>query len=70
MEAVAEVTEEVKNVPTLRFPEFEGSWQNLKLESISRTITSGSRDWAQFYSDSGDKFIRMTNLPKKGIRLI
>jgi type I restriction enzyme, S subunit len=69
MEAAVEITTAVKNVPALRFPEFEGEWMNFKLGSISKTITSGSRDWAQFYSESGDKFIRMTNLPKKGIRL-
>ncbi|GAB3203311.1 type I restriction enzyme S subunit [Pontibacter aydingkolensis] len=70
MEATAEITAAVKNVPALRFPEFYGEWVNVKLGSLAKTITSGSRDWAQFYSDSGDKFIRMTNLPKKGISLI
>lgn len=70
MEAVAEITAAVKNVPALRFPEFEGEWKSVRLGTISETITSGSRDWAQFYSDSGDKFIRMTNLPKIGIRLL
>lgn len=70
MEAIPEISAAVKKVPVLRFPEFEEEWRNVKLGSISEFVTSGSRDWAQFYSDSGDKFIRMTNLPKQGIRLI
>lgn len=44
-------------------------WENATLGSISKTVTSGSRDWAQYYSDSGSKFIRMTNLPRDGIHL-
>lgn len=32
-------------------------------------ITSGSRGWADHYSDSGALFLRMTNLPREGIRL-
>lgn len=41
----------------------------IRLGSIAEKITSGSRDWAQYYSDSGSKFIRMTNLPRDGIHL-
>lgn len=58
------------NVPELRFPGFEGEWKLVNLGSLSTLITSGSRDWAQYYSMVGNKFIRMTNLPKKGIQLL
>ncbi len=44
-------------------------WRQEKLGKISTTVTSGSRDWAQFYSESGSKFIRMTNLRRDGIYL-
>ena len=44
-------------------------WESVRLNKISETVTSGSRDWAQYYSDSGSKFIRMTNLPRDGIYL-
>lgn len=37
------------------------------LGKISSLITSGSRGWADFYSETGALFLRMTNLPKDGI---
>ena len=55
--------------PKLRFKEFEEDWSKITLGDYSETVTSGSRDWAQYYSDSGDKFIRMTNLVRDGIHL-
>jgi type I restriction enzyme S subunit len=44
-------------------------WINTHLGNIAKTVTSGSRDWAQYYSEQGSKFIRMTNLPRDGIHL-
>lgn len=44
-------------------------WSHTKLGKLAATVTSGSRDWAQYYSDSGAKFIRMTNLRRDGIDL-
>ncbi|WP_210498182.1 restriction endonuclease subunit S [Vibrio crassostreae] len=44
-------------------------WKSTRLNKIAETVTSGSRDWAQYYSESGSKFIRMTNLPRDGIYL-
>jgi type I restriction enzyme S subunit len=32
-------------------------------------ITSGSRGWAKYYSDEGPKFLRIGNVPRRGIRL-
>lgn len=57
------------NVPQLRFKEFNEDWKSLHLGQITETITSGSRDWAQYYSKNGSKFIRMTNLSRDGIQL-
>lgn len=57
------------SVPKLRFNEFDGNWEQIKISDYSDTVTSGSRDWAQYYSNSGDKFIRMTNLVRDGIYL-
>ncbi len=56
-------------VPKLRFTGFNDPWSETSLGKISSFITSGSRDWAQYYSDRGDKFIRMTNLVRDGITL-
>jgi len=55
--------------PKLRFKEFDDDWTKICIDDHSETVTSGSRDWAQYYSDSGDKFIRMTNLVRDGIYL-
>ncbi|WP_245822072.1 restriction endonuclease subunit S [Actinobacillus succinogenes] len=45
-------------------------WEYIKLGDIATTVTSGSRDWAKYYSDTGAKFIRMTNLNRNGINLL
>src|SRR5690554_1175314 len=44
-------------------------WTSIKLAKLCSTVTSGSRDWAKYYSDSGAKFIRMTNLRRENIWL-
>lgn len=61
---------ETKAAPDLRFPEFDDQWPEAKLGALATTVTSGSRDWAQYYSDKGSKFVRMTNLPRGGIQLL
>lgn len=45
-------------------------WKSKEIGDISLNITSGSRDWAQYYSENGSKFIRMTNLNRDGINLL
>jgi len=40
------------------------------LGKLSTLITSGSRGWAEYYSETGALFLRMTNLPKEGIKLL
>ncbi len=45
-------------------------WSSIPLGKISSVVTSGSRDWAKYYSNFGSKFIRMTNLNRNGIDLL
>jgi len=40
------------------------------LGKLASQITSGSRGWAEYYSNNGALFLRMTNLPKDGIGLL
>lgn len=44
-------------------------WEDVSLNDICEIVTSGSRDWAQYYADRGSKFIRMTNLQRGNIHL-
>ena len=42
-------------------------WEVKGLDSISSTVTSGSRDWARFYADTGALFVRIGNLTREHI---
>ncbi|MGC8732970.1 MAG: restriction endonuclease subunit S, partial [Halothiobacillaceae bacterium] len=42
-------------------------WDIATLEAVSATVTSGSRDWARFYADSGAVFVRIGNLTREHI---
>lgn len=44
-------------------------WVWCRVQEISLLITSGSRDWAKYYSDNGARFIRMGNLSKDSFNL-
>ena len=57
--------------PRLRFPEFRdaGKWKRMLISDLRPFVTSGSREWAAFYSDQGDLFVRMTNLWRDSIYL-
>ena len=44
-------------------------WSWCCLGSLSKFVTSGSRDWAKYYSQGGAIFIRMGNLSKERYRL-
>ena len=39
------------------------------IREMSSIVTSGSRGWAQYYSESGAKFIRIGNLTRVGINI-
>lgn len=42
-------------------------WEVESLGEISEKITSGSRDWASYYSENGDLFVRISNLTREHI---
>ena len=44
-------------------------WSWCRLGSLSKFVTSGSRDWAKYYAQEGAIFIRMGNLSKEHYRL-
>ncbi len=44
-------------------------WEESNLGKISHRITSGSRWWARYYSDTGAKFIRIGNLTREHVNL-
>lgn len=60
MEAIAEVTAAVKNVPALRFPEFEGEWENTTLGDFL-TFKNGVNADKEKYG-SGYRFINVMDI--------
>jgi len=42
-------------------------WRETRLSKINKLVTSGSRGWASYYSDTGNPFIRITNLRRDNI---
>jgi type I restriction enzyme, S subunit len=43
------------------------SWNMTRLKFITSMVTSGSRGWAQHYSDDGAMFFRVGNIPRTSI---
>ena len=58
-----EITEDEK---PFEIPE---GWMWVRLGTLAEMITSGSRDWAKYYSETGDIFLRMGNLSKNSFDL-
>lgn len=44
-------------------------WGVVALRHLNPFVTSGSRGWAQYYTEYGTPFIRITNLTRESIRL-
>jgi type I restriction enzyme S subunit len=44
-------------------------WNERRLKTLTSFVTSGSRGWAQYYSDDGALFIRIGNLTRTSINL-
>jgi type I restriction enzyme S subunit len=44
-------------------------WEVKQLRRVRSYLTSGSRDWAAYYADQGEPFLRMTNVTGRGIEL-
>ena len=49
--------------------EIPRTWYWSRLGSITEMITSGSRDWAKYYAETGALFLRMGNLSKNSFEL-
>ena len=49
--------------------EIPNGWSWCRLGNLSTFVTSGSRDWAKYYSQEGAIFVRMGNLSKEHYRL-
>jgi type I restriction enzyme S subunit len=49
--------------------ELPTGWEWVRLGSLTELVTSGSRDWAEHYSDSGPIFVRMGNLSRGSYQL-
>ena len=45
------------------------SWGWARLGNLTEMITSGSRDWAKYYSTEGNLFLRMGNLSRNSFDL-
>ena len=44
-------------------------WVWCRIGNVTEYISSGSRDWAKYYSESGAKFVTMSNLSKTSLEL-
>ena len=62
----SEETHKFKDSPLGRIPD---EWECCVVEEVKTMITSGSRDWAKYYSFEGAKFIRITNLKRNQIEI-
>ncbi len=49
--------------------EIPAHWEVKRLKNVSTFVTSGSRGWAEFYSDEGPLFLRIGNLQSGSIDL-
>ena len=49
--------------------EIPAGWKWVRLGEIVENITSGSREWAKYYSDTGAIFLRMGNLSRESYEL-
>jgi type I restriction enzyme S subunit len=52
-----------------KLPQLANGWKWVKSGELYSFVTSGSRGWAQYYSESGAIFIRITNLDFDSIEL-
>ncbi len=44
-------------------------WKETDVFCVSTTVTSGSRDWARYYSEDGAVFVRIGNLTREHVNL-
>lgn len=58
----------IKNSGVEWLGEVPAHWKVMPVKFLVSFVTSGSRGWADFYSDSGELFFRITNLTRDSIR--
>ena len=49
--------------------EIPAHWEVKRIKNVSAFVTSGSRGWAEFYSDKGPLFLRIGNVQSQSIDL-
>src|SRR3990170_2449256 len=49
--------------------EIPAQWKLRRLKTVNSFVTSGSRGWAQHYSDDGATFLRVGNLTRHSVYL-
>ena len=62
----SEQTHKFKDSPLRRIPV---EWDIASVGSVAKSVTSGSRGWAKYYSEEGALFIRIGNLTREHINL-
>lgn len=50
--------------------EIPAHWSAIRIRYISEFVTSGSRGWAQYYSNDGNAFLRITNVSRHSVDLL
>lgn len=58
-----------KKFKKTRIGKIPEEWEVVRFKNIAHLITSGSRGWAQYYSDIGPLFLRIGNLTRDHINL-
>ena len=62
-----------KELPSIREDsspfELPSGWSWARLGHLSKVVTSGSRDWAEYYAEAGAIFVRMGNLSRGSYNL-
>lgn len=66
---VADPHEAIKKADMSWLNDLPDNWGNVRLKFLSSFITSGSRGWAEYYSDDGSVFLRIGNLSTESIDL-
>lgn len=56
------IKENLFNIAKSTLPDLPNSWGVYPLGELSNYVTSGSRGWADYYSDNGAIFFRMSNV--------
>lgn len=64
---VADPCEAIKKADMSWLTDLPNNWKSVRLKFLASFITSGSRGWAEYYSDEGSVFLRIGNLSTESI---